>query len=554
MKLRAHFAKRVQSNFSRQAITSASRWAKSYRIGYNPFLKETVPWTFKYHPWSEWMHDVRGNLVGMKAAQMAYTETALNKALAAMDLEHKNVAYYLPSFKPDAYDFSSARFDGCLDQSPYIKAMFSSRKNVGHKRAGGTNFYIRGLRSRSGAKSIDVALMLFDEVDEMVQKLITLAMERTSGQPESEWFKLSTPTISKFGIDVDFQKSTKRHYFFKCPRCSRFEEINFPENIIITADDPQDPKIKDTHIICTQCKKVLPHETKPDWLAPANGAEWIQQAVSDLEGVQINQFYSCATHPWEIAKLYLEGLSDEASEQEFHNSKLGKTHEVSDARVSESDINGCVGDFVTKEEFSSGGVTTLGVDVGTALHFQINQWKLPKRGRYASINARAIPRVINYGTVSSFNDISHLMKKFNINFAVLDANPERRKVKEFCDYWYGRSRACFYIHSVSGKTIKVSSDRDEPDVKVNRTAWMDMTLSRYRQGKIHLPRNINHEYRTHIQEPVRVPEKDANGNITYRYITGQGRADHYAHAATYAEIALPLALSVGKAKNIASPL
>jgi phage terminase large subunit GpA-like protein len=88
--------------------------------------------------------------VGMKGAQVGFTETVLDIALYNMDIHAKDVLYVLPSKTPDASDFSAARFDTMLELSPYIARMFSNTKNVGHKKAGSVNFYLRGANSRGG--------------------------------------------------------------------------------------------------------------------------------------------------------------------------------------------------------------------------------------------------------------------------------------------------------------------------------------------------------------------------------------------------------------------
>jgi len=80
-----------------------------------------------------------------------------------------------------------------------------------------------------------------------------------------------------------------------------------------------------------------------------------------------------------------------------------------------------------------------------------------------------------------------------------------------------------------------------PIATVDRTGWLDATLGRFKTKRIELPRDVSHEYREHIKSMVRTYIKDETGNPKARYIeTGP---DHFAHAQTYAEIALPLAAS-----------
>jgi hypothetical protein len=52
---------------------------------------------------------------------------------------------------------------------------------------------------------------------------------------------------------------------------------------------------------------------------------------------------------------------------------------------------------------------------------------------------------------------------------------------------------------------------------------------------------------------VRIYEKDTDGNLVGKYVKGDNNNDHFAHSRNYAEIALPLAVSVGAPQSMESP-
>jgi phage terminase large subunit GpA-like protein len=106
-------------------------------------------WTFDHHPWLKEMHDCKATIkVGQKAAQCGYTEWALNESFYFNDIRRMDVLYVLPNTRPDAADFSSSRFDKALELSEHLRKLYSEVQNVGHKRAGSTNLFIRGSNSR----------------------------------------------------------------------------------------------------------------------------------------------------------------------------------------------------------------------------------------------------------------------------------------------------------------------------------------------------------------------------------------------------------------------
>jgi len=545
---------RISSGLRKKAISTASKWAEANRIMGMPF---PGPWRFVHHPWLREMHDSTAQSnVGQKAAQMGYTETMLNLTFFNIDILRRDCLYVLPAKTPDATDFSASRFGPALELSDYLSKLFSDVQNIGHKRAGAVNLYIRGSKSRAGLKSVPAGFLVLDEVDEMDQENIPLAEERQSGQVHRQDWKISTPTIDSVGINKYYQQSTQEHFFFPCPSCSKHIELLWPDSIIRTSDDPNHPDLKKTHLICTACKAVLPHETKKVYLSRG---KWVPSKTdTDVRGFYINQLYSPAVEPYKVASLFLKSLADQAAEQEFYNSKLGMTHIVHGARITDQAFNECIGSHKRHVEGGyphTNRVITMGIDVGRWNHWEIDEWYLSSKAPYGDMNTYAVPKVIAFGKAASFNDLDTLMMQYGVHFAVIDANPERRMAYAFVQKHYGRSKMCFYTKGVSGRQTVPSPEQDQA-INVDRTSWLDMSLGRFQRGQkgIILPADIDLEYRENLKAQVRVYLKDNDGNPMGKYVTPANAADHYGHARNYAEIALPLALGIGRASDIGSPV
>lgn len=511
-------------------------------------------WNFAHHPWLLEMHDSEApNNVGQKAAQLGYTEWALNKALFSMDVLGLSVLYILPS-DGDASDFSAARFDKALENSAYLNDFFSNVKNVGHKRAGNASLYVRGSRSRSKLKSIDTAVIVYDELDEMDQAAISLASERQSGQVIQHSIKISTPTIEDFGINKEFKLSTQENFFFKCPGCSRLIELLFPESVVITADSRSDPRVKDTHYICHQCKVKLPHETKTEWLKPVKlggTARFVPMySDRDIRGFFVPQMYSTTVTPEKFALSYIGGLVDPTEETEFYNSKLGKPHAVAGAKLNEEQINSTIKGYNKGPVY--GKVVTMGIDVGSVNHVSIEEWTLPSyRTPGLDLNDECSVRVLYEGTTSGksndFDELGKLMGEYGVRFAVIDAEPERRLSYQFATKFWGRVYLCDFLWSQTGRSILVGPE-EERTVKVNRTSWFDLALGRFRTGSIALPNDVSYDYKRHMREPQRVYKKDKYGN-PFGYYESIG-ADHFALTRVYNEIALIFAVNTNATQDI----
>ena len=545
------FLTKISETIRRKSVTTCSKWATSYRVMGGKYFPG--PWSFTYHPWLREMHDCDcETVIGQKAAQMGFTEWAINRAFYKIDVENVDCLYVLPAQKPDANDFSSARFDPALQLSPYIGNLFSDVKNVGHKRAGNTNLYIRGAKSRSSLKSIPVGWIAFDEVAEMSEEATTLGELRVSGQKEKQILYLSTPDLDGFNINKLFLDSTQDHFHFTCPHCSRWTELIYPDCLKIYGEDPSDPEVLNSHLICKECHAKLDHETKTDWLS---NNKWISAYPGKLErGFQISQLYSSTVRPSVIAIEHLKSLSDPIAMQELYNSRLGLPKITDGSRLTDNLINNCLGKYSRLEEYrGSNQLVTMGVDVGgTVLHYEIDQWLIDRNYNPADINTYATCRVLTFGKIYDFEQLDELMTKYKIMFAVIDAQPEKHSAMTFANKYYGRARICYYGAGVSKRDILPQIENNLA-ITVDRTSWLDCSLGRFKNQTITIPGDSTIEYKDQLKALVRKYSRDKDGNPTARYVKDNIN-DHFAHSRTYAEIALPLALGFGIVESIGNVL
>lgn len=547
--LKTLFVERFVSGLKRRSLTTPSRWATGVRVMGRPF---PGPWSFHYHPWLREMHDSKAEMnVGQKAAQVGYTETVLNIVFFKIDVESVDCLYVLPSKTPDASDFSASRFDSALELSPYLSSLFSDVKNIGHKRAGSTNLYIRGSKSRSGLKSIPAGFVVLDEVDEMVEENIKLAFERTAGQKQKQFWLISTPSVNDSGINQFFEQTTKDHFFFNCPHCSRSTELIFPDCLEITAESVFDETINNSYLKCRECNCKLEHLCKPEWL---KDGFWVSECPGrEKRGFYINQLYAPNVTPQAIAKAYLESLSNPVDEQIFWNDKMGLPHTVDGAKITEQMVENCKGTH-SNGLVKSNKIVTMGIDVGKWIHYEIDEWDLDSNSLSTDLNDRARPRVLEINKTQNFETLDDKMKEYRVMAAVIDAHPERRKAYEFASRFWGHVKMCFYGSGIQGKQIsKPKEQTDEPTITVDRTSWLDLSLGRFRNRTITIPGNVTFEYAKQLKSLTRWYVKNKEGQPIGKYVKSAAD-DHYAHARNYAEIALPFALHLTSPQNIKSPI
>src|SRR5687768_12698402 len=113
------FRSKINEGLTKKTTTKCSEWAERYRVMGSPF---PGPWSFRKHPWLREMHDSEARMnIGKKSAQMGYTEWALNRTFFNIHIRNLDVLYVLPTSHPDATDFTNARFNPAIENSPVLK-------------------------------------------------------------------------------------------------------------------------------------------------------------------------------------------------------------------------------------------------------------------------------------------------------------------------------------------------------------------------------------------------------------------------------------------------
>lgn len=542
------FGERLIQGLSKRAAVTPSRWVLEHVKN----LDGTQS-SFEKYPWQKEMLDSKApHNCACKGAQLGISHCILCRAMAANDLEKRDVLYVLPALHPDASNFSNARFDALVAASKYLSDTYD-RGNVGLKRTTTNNFYIRGAQSRSGGKSVPAGFLCLDEIDEIPKWFIILVRERMSGQDVKTEWDISTPTTPEHGIDKLWLESSMEHFFFPCPRCSKHIQLTYPDCLEVVGDDPDSTEVlKGSYLKCPECHGKLDHLEKASFLAKAKFVPMV--TGKEKRGFHVNQLYSATVTPGEVAAASIRARFSDLEAQEFWNSKMGKAHAPDGSKISEAQLNAAKRGHLNLDMPHDGyALRTMGVDVGSRIHFEICEWWV---GEVIGEdpNSNAVPRVIRAGFCQSFEQLDGLMVDYRINMCVIDAMPETRMAFAFSQRHQGIVKMCYYAQGVTGRMLNESKwEHGEPIINVNRTMWLDQSLGRFKAGTIEIPMDIPYEYVEHHKTPARIWKYDKNGNPMIVYVTPDGKADHHAHARNYAEIALPLALGIGVHKEIAGP-
>src|SRR5713101_4997494 len=269
------------------------------------------PFSFKGHEYLRAIYDDQSPYVVItKGAQVGGSTYAILRSLHAC-ATGLNVIYFFPT-RTDVLDFSRSRVTPLLVENQFLADMLTDTDTAGLKKIGDAFFYMRGMQSQVGMKSVPGDLLIFDELDETEPIAKSLAMERLSHSDYKRVIEVSNPSLPDYGIDETYQKSDQRHWSLKCPSCAKWSapEREFPRKlgeevrIILPREDGS------FFLACSHCQ------------APLNidQGEWVADFPDrSIHGYRISQLFSSKVDPGEILKEYRTTRYADR----FYNLKIG---------------------------------------------------------------------------------------------------------------------------------------------------------------------------------------------------------------------------------------
>jgi hypothetical protein len=479
--------------------------------------------------------DTHPNEVWKFSAQMGKTIDQMIKRMHHLiyNVYPQGVMYIFPTTKL-VQRFSQARFTPLLNDNPILRLYIGSSDNMELKRVGRSNLYFVGSRmtqkiegerkTSANLKSEPVDCVVEDEYDEIDQDMSVLAQHRMDHSKVKHRARISTPSMPDYGIDRAYQASDQSVWMIKCGACHTYTclELEFPDCLHELADGS----------VIRACKKC--HRE----IFPRDGI-WVPQYPSrseECQGRWISQLNSAFVKPKVILESFKSPPNDDVAD--FYNSTLGMAYISAENCLFPNDLYKTIKrDLVAPLEFD--GPAAMGVDVGRELHVVI-----------LSKTSSASRRLIKFARVSTFNDVHDLGRKFGVKCAVLDLEPETRKVRDFIESEKYECYGCDYHEAQHGP---VNWDSDRKVVTINRTEILDATHELVVQpGRLELPR-LSDEMKDYLIPQLCSPAKilsddDETGKRVYHY--RKRGPDHYRHALNYAYMAsMRIGIAVDKKKK-----
>lgn len=490
------------------------------------------PYSFRRHShlW-DIANDEHEHIVVEKSAQCGISELEVGHMLFLVDTRLGNALYIFPAGE-QMRDFVDGRVKTAITGNQYLEARchgnFSAKQihwALDEHDPLRRVIYFRGSNKMNQIISVDASLLKVDEVDQCDPTNLAALEKRlgASSTPNQHWF--STPTYPMTGINAMYLESDQRKWHVKCEHCGEWQWLDWDRNVEFehhpAEEDPAEI-ITGERVFCHRCMKDLDRLSPGEWVAA--------YPKRDVHGYHISKLFSPMTT---LRKLCLNSTRiDYGSVLNFWNQDLGLPYLASEAKLTRDDLDGCVMEYEMPKSWRK--PSYMGVDVGpVALYVIIGSEVTLPLGPEAEETFHGI---VYANTVPNFEDLDRLVKQFNVESCVIDAQPETRKAKEFANRHSRRVRVCYYEGDRHGKEKAIwRPGNDGLTILAQRTLAMSNLYAQMARARVALPRNAASipDLYDQLCAPQLVYREDQSTGEKRASYPKTMKPDHYYHAFLY---------------------
>jgi len=415
--IQASSPRRRDLAFDRNIATVAEKspfvWAVSYIA-----LPKGVTWTFEDRKWQiDILDDLHPRQVGRKPTQIGWTTLATSKALWFVSMYKSRAMYTLPR-RDDVVDYVSTTLDPMIEASEYLASRMGGTNNARMKRIGDSFYHV--MEASVTPRMLPVDILINDEVDMSDQGNIEQFIARLDASKYKYYYQFSTPTVAGFGIDAAYERSDKRIWLVTCSRCNTEQQLDWDDQLVVPGGDAM------PYLACRGCSEPVRAEDIVDgqWL--------ITNPTSEVHGYHVSHLMLPYTRPLDL----LVEESKVMDRKTFYNLRLGKPW---------MPIGGSMPMSLFRDHAFRNGHSMqsyrekgyryyLGADQGNEIHAIVG--RVPVGGeRLEIVYAEHIkPR---HGE-DQFERLSSIARMFDIDFGVIDANPNRNSAYNMCKELHGK--------------------------------------------------------------------------------------------------------------------
>ncbi len=477
-----------------------SLWVEHHKIKNEAGL----PMEFKDHYFMiDFYNDMSPLQVMLKAPQIGATVAEIIKSFHCARYKRWDIIYTLPT-QGDVSDMSGGKINRIVAQNTILGEWVKDHDTVEQKSIGDSIIYYRGTYSNKQAMMVSSDLNIHDEVDasdaSVIQQYETRLQAKAGGR---RWY-FSHPSLSGYGVDIQWQQSDKKEWFIKCNHCKGEQQLKWPENI----------NVQTKQYVCQLCGQELSRESRRIgvWKATSSGI---------FSGYHVSQLMC----PWITAEKILEDF-ELKDKQYFWNYVLGLPYVGSENKIDPSIVLKNVTDVVNDQDDR----VVIGVDTGLPIHFICSN----KSGVFYYGKCKPPSQ-----TYDPYDTIENLLRRWPKSVVVSDQGGDLIGIRKLQAKYPGRVFLCYYRRDKSGKQMIKWGDKEEfGTVTVDRNRMIQITVEQLRDiGRIRLNGSESDwkEFASHFGNIYRTTKETPLGA---EYVWERNGPDHFVHALVYSLVGL----------------
>jgi len=391
----------------------------------------------------------------------------------------------------DVNDMAGGKVNRIIAQNPILMEWVKDHDTVDQKTVGDNIIYYRGTWISKAAMMVSSQLNIHDEVDASKQDVVMQYETRLQATTDGWRWYFSHPSSPETGVDKVWQLSDQKHWFIKCPHCSKKQFLAWPDSVDIERKE----------YVCKYCQGVLSDESR-------RRGEWIKRFKDrQISGYWISQLMC----PWIPASKIVHDFLTKPEEY-FYNYVLGLPYAGKGNKVTLATIEKNLTNTINTQD----GRIIIGCDTGLDLHYVIGN----KQGLFFN------------GKTKTYDDLEVLLNRWPTSIIVFDGQGDLIAPRRLAEKYTGRIFFCFYnADRKNTEIVQWGTKNERMTARADRNRLIQWLVDEFNDGKIPLQGKIDdwYDYYLHWSHIHRVTEEDNLGVVKSRW--ERSGADHWCFVA-----------------------
>ena len=514
-----------------EEITQFSKWVTSYTN-----LKGKK-FSFDKHEYQKAiLDDTHPMLAIKKCVQVGVSEVLIRKLLAFLSMYQATQAIYTFPTAEEVGKFVKTRVDPAIQDCSKIKELGFNIDNVKVKQIGQSFAHFKGTFGERETIAVPSDYNFHDEIDFSKPDIQNLYRSRLEHSSFAWEINCSTPSIPGYGIDKMFEDSDQRYWHIKCPHCNMWQVLTWMPD----KEEHNIRKIGNEWVyVCIKCGKILEYspDIKMEWVAKYPDKK-------DIHGYQLGP---CVAWGYKKAGRIIKSFYNYKEIDQAYNRVLGLAYTDPGKKLTRDVITKCWNNDLSMQ--NTGRNCFMAADQGPPSWAIVAEYD-QEHNKIKILRIEKIDRNMFDQIGPSGEKIpgrfSELMEQFDVQSAVIDAQPNTESAYQFAKNYAGRVHICFYSDRQLNKLVWKP---EEFVVIANRTRSLDFAMQFWLDRRVEIFPEDGPNYKVyealikHLTGMVKVIDEDEHGQQKAMW-KGHKDKTHFAHVWNYLCMAIESEINI----------